>query len=74
MAAHSLRSGGRILTSDLPVMSLTDAVAPWLLVASSGVEGDGRLSVTDVVVAGLGEPALVCEHDRLGTVAETKLA
>ena len=31
------------------------------------------ISVTDVVVAGLGDPALVCEHDRLGTVAETKL-
>ncbi len=74
MAAHSLRSGGRILISDLPVMTLTAAVAPSLLVAPSGVEGDGRLSVTDVVVAGLGEAALVCEHDRLGTVAETKLA
>ena len=46
-------------------MSLTAAVAPRLLVAPSGVERDGRLSVTDVVVAGLGEPALVCEHDHL---------
>jgi hypothetical protein len=32
-----------------------------------------RLSVTDVVIVGLGEPALVCEHIGLGTVAETKL-
>jgi len=31
-------------------------------------------SVTDVVFGGLCEPAFVCEHDGLGTVAQLELA
>ncbi len=36
-------------------------IEPWLV-------GNERRSVTDVVVADLGEPALVGEHDSLGTL------
>ena len=52
-------------------VNATFTVPRWLRVAPIGI--DDRLSVTDVVVAGLDEPALIGEDHSLGPVAQTQL-